>query len=118
MDIRDYLEELRRKPEHIRRRIALGTSFGITSLVFIGWLTALTSSGTLAATPLPREENAPQLTEAVQQTGSSIGQLLGAVQAARPVEGSVDGLQIVDANVSSTLKEDAPLEDERTVIPF
>ncbi len=33
----DHVERLRAKPEHVRRRIAVGTTFGITGLVAILW---------------------------------------------------------------------------------
>jgi hypothetical protein len=43
------VKKLHEKPEHIRRRYALGISFGVTALIALVWVTSFTSrlSGTL-----------------------------------------------------------------------
>jgi hypothetical protein len=45
--MRDFIERLKSKPEHIRRRIALGTAAGITGVVTVVWAGALIFSGAL-----------------------------------------------------------------------
>lgn len=39
--MRSFLERLRQKPDKAKKRIALGTSAAVTSLVFVGWVTVL-----------------------------------------------------------------------------
>ncbi len=116
MHIRDHIEELRSKPEHIRRRIALGASLGITGLVFVGWLTALTSTAPTVLSS--KSENDPALTDAVSQTSSSFSALLGAVNAAQSVSQNANGLYIVDTRASSTLDTPDDSTEGKTVIPF
>lgn len=40
-----HLENLRQKPEHIRKRIAFWSSFGITAIIFVFWLGSFSSFG-------------------------------------------------------------------------
>jgi hypothetical protein len=46
--MRDFIERLKAKPEHVRRRIALGTSLGITGVVATAWFFTLLFAGTLS----------------------------------------------------------------------
>ena len=48
MNVRDHVERLKAKPEHIRRRIAVGTSVGITGVVATVWFFTLLFGGTLS----------------------------------------------------------------------
>jgi hypothetical protein len=43
-----FIERLRAKPDHIRRRIAFWSSFGITAVIAVFWLASITSIGTNA----------------------------------------------------------------------
>jgi len=45
MSIETYLENLRAKPEHIRRRFAFWTSLGFTAIIFLFWLSSFTAIG-------------------------------------------------------------------------
>lgn len=45
MSLNSHLENLRSKPEHIRHRIALGSSFGITLIIFAFWLGSFSATG-------------------------------------------------------------------------
>lgn len=45
MSFDSYLEEMRAKPEHIRRRMAFGVSLAITAVIFVFWLGSMTSLG-------------------------------------------------------------------------
>ena len=44
MSLATHLQNIRSKPDHIRRRIALGTAFGITAIIFAFWLASFTAS--------------------------------------------------------------------------
>jgi hypothetical protein len=46
--MRDFIERLQSKPEHIRRRIAVGTAAGVTGVVAAVWFFGLLFSGTLS----------------------------------------------------------------------
>jgi hypothetical protein len=39
MGVLNFLDKLRRKPEMARRRILVGTTFGITGFIFLVWVT-------------------------------------------------------------------------------
>lgn len=110
MQIRDYIEHLRAKPEHVRRGIALGTSAGITALVVVGYLAALGSSGALA---LNQEEAARMPTFAEMDISN---ELLGAASAFRDAA-SGEGVQVVETE-SDTTFTGSDTGDGRTVIPF
>ncbi len=116
MHLRDYIEHLKTKPEHVRRRIALGSSAGITALVFVGWLAALGASGTLAF-DAPAENPTSDLAAAAASTKSNFSSLLGAASAYTASPSGTAPLTIVDGSASTTLDE-KPAADDRTVIPF
>jgi len=44
MTIQAYIQQLRSKPEHVRRRIAFWGSFGVTAVIFAFWLASFTAS--------------------------------------------------------------------------
>ena len=46
--MKDYVAKLKAKPEHVRKRIALGTSAGVTALIGVVWLTTMATSGAFA----------------------------------------------------------------------
>lgn len=48
MSIETYLQNLRSKPEHIKRRMAFWTSFGVTAIIFMFWLGSFTAIGSSA----------------------------------------------------------------------
>lgn len=118
MHIRDYIEHLKSKPEHIRRRIALGTSAGFTGVVALAWLVALSTSGTLALTSPEEIQNAAEMKAVVQETSSSFSDLMGAASAFQSASQNSEELIIVDAESSSTLDAPADTTEGKTVIPF
>lgn len=113
MNLVDYLEHLRAKPEHERRMIALATSGGLTLVVFLAWLITFTSSGTLA---LNSKQPETKDAGATAKTAQSVSNLLGAVGSLRTSLEEGAGVRVVETNTSSTL----PAEEttEQTVIPF
>lgn len=46
MDLERHLENLRAKPEHVRRRISFWSAFGITAIIFVFWLGSFNSNST------------------------------------------------------------------------
>ena len=125
--MRDYIERLRAKPEHIRRRIALGTSVGITGAVAGVWFLALIFSGNLSlavpsvAAPtsvLAESSNAqaPNLSGAFASTGSNFSQLLGAVGVATAT--TAPATLIIEDQTPSTTPVAEQNSMGQTVIPF
>ena len=45
MNIQSHIENLRSKPEHVRKHIAFWTSFGITLIIFTFWIASFTAFG-------------------------------------------------------------------------
>src|SRR5438105_3016995 len=48
------LEALREKPEHVRRRIAFWTSFGITAVIALFWVASFTATITGEQNPVTK----------------------------------------------------------------
>jgi hypothetical protein len=48
MSLVSYIDHLRTKPVHVRRRIAFWTSAGTTALIFMFWVASYTALGTNA----------------------------------------------------------------------
>lgn len=46
MSLISYIEHLKTKPEHVRRRVAFWSSLGTTGLIFLFWLGTYTAVGT------------------------------------------------------------------------
>ncbi len=49
MALESYLENLKAKPEHIRKRYAFWTSFGVTAVIFAFWIASFTSWGSTSS---------------------------------------------------------------------
>ena len=114
MHVRDYIEHLRQKPEHVRRDIAVGASAAVTALVAGLYLVSLASSGALALSP--GSAKAPSVAEAA--SADIFSDLLGAAGAFRAaIDGTASPITIIETESDTTL---APSEtgDGRTVIPF
>lgn len=117
--MRRHLENLKQQPEHVRHRVALTTSAGLTGLVAVVWLTTLAASGSLALSGPASAEADLNLEEA--RTGFE--SLVGAVGEARDALGSAPSgepeLTIVDGGTTTTI---APPTHQNggsaTVIPF
>jgi len=66
MDFFSYLDEIRQKPQHVRKGIALWVSGGITGMIFLFWLSFVTltpiSHQQVAQTQSAGTENADVLT--------------------------------------------------------
>lgn len=120
MHIRDYVEHLKSKPEDVRRRIALGSSVGITAIVAVGWMVALGASGTLALSAPADDGATTGLADAASATQNGFAGLLGAASAFQAGTGDSGepALTIVGGQTSSTLETKADENEGKTVIPF
>ncbi len=49
MTLEAYLENLKAKPEHTRKKYAFWTSFGITAVIFAFWIASFTSWGSTSS---------------------------------------------------------------------
>ncbi len=110
MSIRDRIEHLKAKPEHVRRRVALLSAGGVAGLVLVGWAVVLTTSGTLA---LNNTQTAEPDFGSVQEINRS---LAGAAASFSSVVSGEGTLSAVETKASSTLDQEDP--GEATVIPF
>lgn len=112
--IHQTVRTLRQKPEHVRERIAIASSAGVTGVIALIWAVSLTSSGALALDARPSDTPAEL---ARQDMGSSMSELMGAVGALTGATTSAPELTIVDGPSASTYDEPvAP--PSATVIPF
>ncbi len=116
--ISHHLNRLREKPAHVRHTIALGVSGGITSLVFVGWLAAMTTSGVFATagSSVARSVTPPEeVQKSIEASSRNVNSLLGAASAAL-TGSSTSAVEVVDVRTTSTL--DATTTKDATVIPF
>lgn len=124
--IHEYVRTMRQKPEHVRRRAAVGISAGVTALVAVLWAGTMVSTGAFAlATP-----GDGQGTGAPAAQGSSDGfalsgtnvksnfsQLMGAVNAATGATSTGPSLRIIDGTTTSSF-DASTTNPSATVIPF
>jgi hypothetical protein len=113
-----HLHALRQKPEHIRKSIAVGASFGITGLVALVWVGTLASTGAFALAPLGAT-NTQVATETTQSASpfSNFSQLLGGAAASGGTDSSSSNpaLKIVsDASSSSLDRTQQPAQKSNT----
>ena len=132
MALHHHITRLKEKPEHIRQRVALGASVGVTGVVAAVWLVALIASGTLSLS-LPVSgvlaseggNSAPsasaQAAEA-QAHPDSISNLVGAAAAAVTGASSTQAdpnLTVVDGGTTSSLDRTSSANNtSATIIPF
>jgi hypothetical protein len=129
MAITHHIQKLRAKPEHIRERIALGTSAGLTGIVALVWIVTLATTGTFSL----KSQNATggdlfamgdqsQTQNVAAQTQNGFSQLVGAAGAALGATSTAPDLHIVNDRTTSSLeaKQEAAAANNSnaTVIPF
>ncbi len=73
-----YIEELRSKPDHHKRRIALGISTIVTGLIFVGWLSVLLPQG--ANNTLAQNQNEPKGETPLTTLKNSVAQVFEAMR--------------------------------------
>ncbi|KND49460.1 MAG: hypothetical protein AB203_00020 [Parcubacteria bacterium C7867-008] len=124
MAISHHIETIRSKPEHVRERIALGTSAGVTGLVGLIWVATLAATGTfsLHSTNTTLADNtATTVSTVAAETQTNFSQLVGGVGAALGATSTEPALRIVDEGSSSSLDSKdvaAKNNSNATVIPF
>lgn len=107
--MKDFIERLRAKPEHDRKRITFFASAGVTALIAVLWLSTTVASGTLALKP--SSSVTPNINTA--NTGVPSNALLGAAAAFQNTSSAEVHVEDVG---SAPQASSAP--DTRTVIPF
>jgi len=115
-----YVHHLKAKPEHVRKRLAIGAAAGVTALIAVIWVVTLAGNGSLAlsqdASPIDKAAaQQPQL--ASGGVKSNVEQLLGAVGAAGATS-SAPALTVVDGQTTSSFHQPAPNSNNATVLPF
>jgi hypothetical protein len=104
--MKDFIVNLKKKPEHVRKRIALGTSIGVTALVGVIWAGTLVATGTLALNNGIAPSGDQKKTDTFGLSGTNVqsnfSQLLGAVGAATGATSSQPTITIVDGGTSSS----------------
>jgi len=116
--VHEVVKTLREKPEHERQRMALGVSFGITLVVALGWIGALSANHTLAINPA--SENAQATAQASTAAKTGFSDLLGAAGAAFGGSSSSTApadITVVDSKTTTSLDENT-VPNDVTVIHF
>ncbi|MEO6536284.1 MAG: hypothetical protein ABIT47_01195 [Candidatus Paceibacterota bacterium] len=116
--MKDFVHNLKQKPEHVRKRIVLGTTSAVTALVAIVWVGTMAATGafSLAAGGTVAQAQPKALPSS---NTSNYSQLAGAVAAVTGATTSAPALTIVDGKSTSTIdpKPVAP-QNSATVLSF
>jgi hypothetical protein len=117
---KQHLHTLKSQPSHVRERVAVGVSGGITALVAVGWFAAMASSGSfsLATMSVAESVRPPQeVTEGVAASSGTFKSLMGAAGEALGGKGAdVPAISVVETRSSTSLE--TPAGANPTVIPF
>jgi hypothetical protein len=118
--MQEFIATLRKKPEHIRKRIALGSSAGITALAALIWGLTLSTNGTFALSSQPAAVSGNDDAYVLSGTSvkSNFSQLVGAVGAVTGATTSEPDLKIIDGNTTSTFDQATSTNTDATVISF
>lgn len=120
--MKELIQRMKAKPEHVRKRIAFGTSVGVTGLIAFMWVGTMATTGAFAlnnkadGTAAAQPEAAP-----IALTGTNVksnfSELMGAVGAVASGSSTKPALTIIDGNTSSSL-DAKTTNPSATVIPF
>lgn len=116
--MKQYVEQLKEKPVHVRRNVALGLSGIVTGLVAVVWLTTMVSTGAFALSSPSNALVGSDGTHGFSNTQSNFSELLGAVGGSFGATSTKPELTIVDGNMTSTLTPSSQNNTGATVIPF
>lgn len=113
----DFIERLRAKPEHVRRRIAVTSATAITGVITLGWFAALVAGNTIMLDqPV---EGTPTLAGSAQEMTASVENARASWQAAFNTTGEEsESLQIIEGETKSTVQTNTDVVDDRQSIPF
>lgn len=109
----EYIEQLRERPHHERKRIAVGTSLGISIFIAIVWLGISLSTGAfqVQGTSFAAATGEASATIVAGENTSNSANLAGAA-AATAGYSSAPSIQVVDSPSAPAA------QPEKTVIPF
>jgi hypothetical protein len=116
--IQHHISRLHEKPSHIRERIAFGVSGGVTALVAVGWLVAMSASGAFSlATKSVANSVTPDsnVQTSITDSTSNFKNMLGAASAALGATTTDSAISVVDA---STTTDTPAAASGATSIPF
>ena len=115
--MKKYVADLKQRPEHVRRNVAVGAAGAITGLIAVAWLGLLVSSGSFTLAPTGQSFSGEEASFEIAETRNSFSEFVGAVGAPFGGESTEPEFTVVDGRTSSTL---APPENDTdaTVIPF
>lgn len=117
--LKQHLDTLRAKPEHVRHRIAFGTAFAVTGVVALAWMATMASSGVLALREEAPAAPPDEIDAALAESTSAFSNLVGAAGAAFGAGSPEAALKIIEERTTSTLDDAPPGNDtQETVIPF
>ena len=116
--IHEAVTKVRQKPEHVRRRIALGISSGVTGLVAVIWAGTLVSSGAFALNTGTDVTPTQEASLSGTNVESNLSQLAGAISSVTGATTSDPELTIIDGETSSSFKKTETTNPSATVIPF
>ena len=118
--LKQHLHTLKRQPSHVRERVAVGVSGGITALVAVGWFTAMATSGSfsMATSSIAESVRTPQeVTDGVAASSGTFKSLMGAAGEALGGKGAdAPAISVVETRSSTSLEGGA--SPDATVIPF
>jgi hypothetical protein len=118
--MKHHLNTLKSQPSHVRERVAVGVSGGITALVAVGWFAAMATSGSfsLATKSVAESVRPPQeVTQGVAASSGTFKSLMGAAGEALGGKGAnTPAISVVETRSSTSL--DAGTRPDATVIPF
>ncbi|MES2225936.1 MAG: hypothetical protein V4480_03975 [Patescibacteria group bacterium] len=120
--MKDFVHNLKQKPEHVRKRIALGTASGATALIAIAWVVAMVTTHAFelssGPTTVATQDSAP-LALTGTNIKSNFTQLVGAVGAAAHGSTTAPAITVVDGTSSATTdRANAPASNSATVLSF
>ena len=110
----DFIERLRAKPEHVRRRFAIAAGSAAGGIVLMGWLTMVVTYGLLPDDASYASDDLSTIRTALENVGENAPSLAGVAGVLSTGNGG--DLTVIETKTSSTLSEAGT--DERTVIPF
>jgi hypothetical protein len=121
MPLTRHIEDVRQRPEHIRRQIALGVAALITAIIALIWLGTSVATGAFAlkgSSFADATSGAP--TKQFAASTGGFGNLVGAASAVFTggVKGGEAHIEIVDTGKSSTLDTKKAAAAEPTILPF
>lgn len=110
----DHIEEAKRRPHHVRRRIAFGAAAVSTAAIAFIWFAGSIKTGTFALKDTPFAQSAGEQASRAVSSGGANEQFAGAGAAVRGSASAPARIEIIDAT-PATLPGN---KTEQTVIPF